>query len=373
MIKTMKKILFTTIGALAIAFTLSACTKNETSEPDNEFQRINVRINGVQRASTRMIEAAAAQGQLVLSDGHIFVINAMGSIVYSVALDVNAATTAPGQTITTPVSSDSRIYVLGNIPSSLDVSQFTTIEQLRNHQMLLSHSEQTNYKSAMLANDTGSPASINKIEGTSTATATVTISPLFSRIELAQVNGSANVEKFEVTGVFVDEYYSSFTLAGAGAGPILNQSVSTDFTGNIGDAAVWPSTVELGNAIATPGGTSVWAYHVASAGIPRLIVRLNHIYIDDDGDGASGTPTVMLDNNGDGEGVRYVTVTGYIGDTAPTVFQRGKFYQVQSITVNASDDDTNNIGQEPNPTAVTVTAQVNVTDWAPVILTPETR
>lgn len=370
----MKKLLLTTIGALALAISFSSCAKDKgASEPaGNEFERINIKISGVTRVpSTRLVEAPAVQGQLVLQNGQIFIINSLGSIVQSVPLDVAAATTSPGQTITTPVSSDSRVYVLGNIPSSVNVAQFTTFEQLRSYAVLISHSEQINYKTALMGNDTGSPSSVIEMDSaTNTATANVTIAPLYSRIELAEVVGSSNVVSFDVTGVFVDEYYGSFTLTGAAAGAIYHQSTRTDFTGNIGDAGTWSSTGGLGTAVATPGGTNVWAYHVASSGLPRLIIRLNHIMIDNDGDG--GDAPVMIDLNGDGNGIRYITVTGYQGDNVPANFERGKYYQIASIVLDASDED-GNIGQEPNPTDVTVTAQLQVRDWTPVVLLPETR
>ncbi len=249
------------------------------------------------------------------------------------------------------IAPNSRVYVLANIPSSVDVTTLTSWQRIQQTVVTISTSQQNNYRTAALANSSGQPAAITTT-GT-TGTVTVEINPLYSRYELTDVRGGPTIQSFNVTGVFVDSYFPSFTLDGQSSGPIHYQAQSTNFAGSFGDGppvsttGPWVATGTAGNMVATAGAGMVWAYHVAAADLPRFIVRLENIV-------TTGGPVA---------GTRYITISSYSGQ-APTRFERGRIYQVSLPFTEAQ------LAMTPNPSYVTVTAQVRVVDWIPTQLTP---
>jgi hypothetical protein len=356
----MKKILLASIALGAMVF--ASCSKNggeETVDPTGTVELV-VKLDmeePAEQPATRMITAPGTTGQLKLNDGHIFIINGAGSVVQHVVLDVAAASSATGQVITTPVSSGSRVYILGNIPSSVTPGSINSLTQLQTTVVNIQTSGQTDYTKAFLANQDGTPVPITVTtpsSGSTPGSATVTVSlvPLYSRLELAQVSGGPNIVSFTVTGVYVDRYYSSFTLTGQSSGSVWNQSTKTDFTGNIGDAGSWASTGAQGSAVANPGSGQSWTYHMASDDLPRFIVKVeNVVYM-------NGTQQTTVTDP------RYITVTGYSG-TAPTKFERGKIYQIATLPFTE-----NNLGMTPNQSNVNLNVKTQVVDWVPTPLTP---
>lgn len=303
---------------------------------------------------TRLIEAPGVTGQLKLNDGYIYVFKNDGTLATSapVALNVTEATGA-GQLIADQVPSDSRVYILGNIPSTVNASSLTTLSQLKAHVETITATAHNAYAKAMLANSNGEAELVQPNAAGTGSEVTVSLTPLYSRMELAQVKGDANIVSFDVTGVFVDSYYQSFTLDGKSSGTIVNQSSSTDFTGNIGDTGTWSSTGAAGSAVAVPGSGKSWVYHMASDALPRLVVRVSNIVYKD----SNNQQQTLSD-------VRYITVTGY-NEAAITKFERGKIYQIASLTLSVDK-----AALTPNPSDVTLTVKATVIDWVPTSITP---
>ncbi|MDR1671217.1 MAG: hypothetical protein LBR57_01715 [Alistipes sp.] len=343
----MKKILVAVIALGAVAF--ASCSRDTgvktlSGEP---LLSLNIKLEGMtDPGATRMTEAAGQTGQLVLSNGHIFVIDPAGTVIANAVMNVTTATSAAGQTVNAAVATNSRVYILGNIPSNVDVTTLTTFERIRQTAVTISTSQQNNYRNAAMANTSGQPAAIT-VSGT-TGSVTVEINPLYSRLELNEVRGGPTITGFTVTGVFVDSYFPSFTLTGDSSGPIRYQSQSTNFAGVMGDTGNWVATGAAGNMFAVPAAGQVWAYHMASADLPRIIVRLENVT-------TTGTPQ---------PGTRYLTVTGYSGQ-APTRFERGRIYQITSLTFTDQQ-----LAATPNPTHVPITVIVRQVDWIPTPLTP---
>jgi hypothetical protein len=351
----MKKILLASIALSAMAF--ASCSQSgseESGQPSEPLETLVVKLDMEEAPATRMITAPGTTGQLKLNDGHIFIINGAGSVVQHVTLDVAAATSAAGQTIATPVSSASRVYILGNVPASVNAASINSWDQIQTTVVNFQSAGQTDYTKALLANADGQAASITTNTSVTPATGSVTVqlSPLYSRMELAQVSGGPNIVSFTVTGVYVDRYYNAFTLTGNSSGTVWNQSTNTDFTGNIGDTGSWASTGAQGSAVANPGTGQSWTYHMAAADVPRFIVKIeNLVYMNN---GQQTTVTAP----------RYITVSGYSGTTI-TKFERGKIYQIANLQFNE-----NNAATTPNPQNVVLNVKTQVVDWVPTPLTP---
>ena len=348
----MKKILFAAIAMCVVAFASCTNTTGGGEElPENVALTIRLQAPAsTQEPATRMVTTPAAPGQLTISNGHIFVLDQSGTVVANMPMNVAQATGATGQAVGT-VATNSRVYVLANVPAGVEPATLNTWDRIRQTTVTISASQQNNHANAALANVSGQPAAITVTGAGAAATgsATVEVNPLFSRMELTNVVGTGAITAYTVAGVYIDSYFDSFNLDGSPSGQIHYQAQSTNLAGWRGDTGTWAATGTPGNLTASPGAGQVWAQHVASADLPRFILRL------------TGVSTTAGPQAGD----RYVTVTGYTGAGAPARFERGRIYQVGTITFNE-----NNLAMTPNSTYVPLNVMVRMVDWVPVQLTP---
>lgn len=265
----MKKILFAAMAAMVL---FASCAKEDNNGADNDAKYLSIKIAGVIPSKALEAPGLTAVGTITLNSGHIFIVNPLGVVTYSEALNVSQATGA-GQILGQDVAADSRVYVIGNIPAG-DVGAITALTDIASIQAAVSAmTTQSDYKTAALANSNGQPAAIVPAAG-NTATATVSIKPLISRLELTQVKGAGDITAFTVAGVYVDSYYPSFTYGGSYSGTIFSQGQSTTFTG-IGDVGPWAAAGTP--KVAAPTSGNVWAHNVASGALPRFIIALEGV------------------------------------------------------------------------------------------------
>jgi hypothetical protein len=382
---TMKKFLVLAVSAMALMF--ASCDKggDETGVPEEQknFSRLVVRIaNADPDAATRVVSPGApATNNITVRNGTIFIIDQAGSVVGRIALDVTAAAGSTGQVITGTYAANSRVYIVGNQGSGLFDSQtLNSFDAIDRTVITLSKGNQPqSYADAMVANNSGTPEPVALTAPSSpsapnsgTATVSVALSPLYARLELWDVRGNATVTSFTVTDVFVDSYYSQYTLTGKQAGQVKYQQQSTVWTDNIGDSGSWPSTSGLGTAVSNPNPTPatppampnrmVWAYHMAGFDVPRIIVRFSNVV-------SSPTPAA---------GAVYLTVKGYDNLTTSS-FQRGRIYRIgadakgTATPATALTLDPTKLSTVPNDNQVSINVRVSVSDWTIVPLTPSVR
>lgn len=389
----MKNFLFVAIAALAVG--LVGCQKDGGNNPEPVQPPVETRdylivkiANSAPAPESRVVTPpATSSSNITLRDGVIFILDASGSVIARPRLNPTQATSAGGQTISTPVATNSRVYIIGNLPTGFDETQYNNFTQIDQAVQSLSRGNQpTSYANAMVANSpsgqdqTGQPVQIAVTSagtpGTpGAATVSLSLSPLYSRLELYSVRGATTptaTTAFTVTGVFVDSYYSQFTLTGKAAGAVKSQGQSTVFTDNIGDTGSWAAGGSPLKATPNAGGAdtpNVWAYHMASADLPRLIIQLQSV-----------TPTPPT-SAGAGPNY-YLTVTGYNGtqgNAVPVSFQRGRIYRIgadangtpDTTGANSLTIDPNKLSPTPNPDNVSVRVNVTVSDWTIVPLTPQ--
>jgi hypothetical protein len=374
------------MAAIAVAMIFASCSNEDKPEidvVDNTEVYLTIKIAGA--TESRAIEAPGSSnpGTIQLQTGHIFVLSAADNVIQQVPLNVAAATGA-GQVLGTKVAASSTVFVVGNVPAGV-AETWTTLAQIRNAVQAIQTQDQ--YQRAALANVASTPAVIGNVTGTGdnkTATATVNINPVISRIELSQIRAkeTSKITKFTVTGVFVDDYHPEFTWGGSFAGTMFEHGVGqirpTD--GYLGlarmhDRGTWIGDIEhptrpLAAFPAAVGGESrFWAYNVAAGALPRLIIRLEGIEFTEDDVDDEGNPIIYtLKPNTDQEGVYYLTITGYTG---VNTFKRGVIYRIggEDGDVNAGiifDED--DLTVHPNPDVVTLTVEVKINQW--VVETP---
>ncbi len=351
--------------AAAAAMIFASCSKDGgNTQIEDGNTKVVVRIaGGNSTTGTRAEVAPGAEEKVTISDGYIYVINE-GSVIHCEALDMTKAGVTPGQTLIDGEGnnklfpSNSTVYVLGNAPTGIVAGGFESWTEIAEAASTITEITDGSYLDAPVANSTGAPAELEVGTGEDKGTASVAIqlTPLFSRMELVKVKGGPNVVSFKIGGIYVDGYYKSFTMSGAADGDPHTQgqgrafgTVADEF---MGDAGEWTSDEK----IAAPDG-KVWAYHMASAGLPRFIIHLSEVtFIETDIDGnPTGNPDKTQNN-------RYITVTGYTGLTSESgAFERGKIYVIGGT--NGITFDERHLGEVPNITDVTLNVNVEVLEW----------
>jgi hypothetical protein len=354
--------------------------KNGTITPQGQTA-ITVQIAGMKAPDTRMVQGPGTTtiNTLTGENHYIYVLksDAEGTVIYGETLkpaEVAGQTLGEGETMYFP--DDSRIYILANIPS--DVTNYTW-DKVANLAAIKALTSTITYDQAgpvntdltapAMSNFDGEPVAVgDPVSGL--ATANVKISPLYARIEFVGVKGLNHIESFDVAGVYLDNYYSVFSMTGEAKGSLhSNGSAKTFPAGWFGDAGPWnaPTGVTAG-----PG----WAYHAAPAAkVPSIIVELKNLTFKYDN--GSGTPTTTAPVITDS---RFLTVASYNNKTGGTPytgqFERGKIYKISLLTFDhvysddSNDDNDDVVPDTPNPTSVTLKAVVTVENWAPVELSP---
>lgn len=350
----MKKIFLFAASVAALSFA-SCSNDGGNTETGKEPTQLSIRLAGVVPSSSRAVEAPGqtAVGTIQLTDGHIFIVNPLDGVIDNEPLNVTDAKGA-GQTFPRPVPADSRVFILGNIPS--DAPAMNTLTTLAAVKAVTSDiTLQSNYAQAALANSDGQPTGFTASNGT--ASVSVSIKPLISRLELVQIEGASDITAFTVTGVYVDDYYPRFTLGGGYSGTMFSLGSTGTYNGatfykNEGTWAAAQATA--GDPfIAVPelssGSGEVWAYNVAPGSLPRLIVRLSGVKYN------PGTGEVDL-----GTTPHYLTMTGYT-NLGSAAFERGKIYRLSGSTGFQFDHD--DLGLVPNPVDIDLTVQVQIDEW----------
>ncbi len=321
-----------------------------------------VRLDGVGSTRTRAVESqgSTSANTIVLENGHIFVVAPDDTIIRHYPLNVKEACSAGGQllgdgTDAHRVSTDVRIFILGNLPAGMVGSDLIDTDPSLGDiiKYPASISTQSDYKKAVLSNSNGLPAAISArdIDGT-TASVTVSLKPVISRLELVSLQGSTEMTSFTVTGVFLDSYYPSFTFGAGYSGDRVDQGRNPILPATTtGDRGTWPAERRASGLYAAspsdPTGTkSVWAYNVAAGSTPRLLVRLSDIKYE-----FVGTAHDLTGQT------RFLTVVNYTGLSNPA-FERGRIYRIEAL-----DFDWRKLSETPNPPGYNLSVSVEVEEW----------
>lgn len=200
----------------------------------------------------------------------------------------------------------------------------------------------------------------------------VKIAPLMARLEIASVTGTNtgtdaenDVQSFNLVGVHINRYYTSFPLGGANSGTIVPEVTDGDQLRTISSDLAW--TYDFFNPALTgqltytavnapnPGANTVWAYMLAPVAsaetMPKIVLEISNVRV-----------------NNQNHDLRFVTVKKFIdgnGDVV-TSLDRNSIYKVTDIRFTASKTTT-----DPNQEDVFVNVTVSVEKWNEHTITPE--
>jgi hypothetical protein len=322
----MKKIFLLAVAAI----TLLSCADDESF---GGRSRIIVNLEGL-KTKTRVDQPAAgtAISPLVGTNHYVFVFNSDGSRkVHGEVFDA-ATLSSGGQSIGNGrrFSRSDKVYMLANIPDNISVADLEAVENFADVQALqttISYSApvaHTDYTVPVMANTNGQLQPLGATVGSSSVTVNIRIAPLYSRIEFEGLRGGSSIVSYDITGVFINKYRTSFTMNGTGAGPLV--SVSSDVSALptlFHDTGLWSSSTTTKEARSNNG---VWAYHAAPSGdLPAIIVRIENVVVLDPNNESDGTLALS--------GARYIVIepANYKtagGATYSGGFERGKIYHV---------------------------------------------
>ncbi len=358
----MKKlsILFTTLAAVAAASFVSC---DEPVDPVCTVD-LSIKLDGAPTRVTRAVEAGAQTTGVSIQTGSnslIFVADADGAIVQTVEVS-NDATSENGQSLPNPVAETSQIYVLANIPDDQIAAfkAFRTLSAVMQATSTIESQEGRFNTNPAMANKSGA---VPATSVGSSGVLSVTVEPLYARVEIASIEVKADaagneITDFTVTGVFVDNYYESFTWTGGAAGEAVSKlgSFDEDPAATVLDAweadymkdeGSWAAN-ESQKAIPDGGANNVWGYNVATGDqVPVVIVRIEGITYED----ASGTALTA-------GGARYLTVTGFKDVSA---ISKGEVYRLGGSKPFAFSFS--NLGTKPYEEATAMTVHVDVEQW----------
>lgn len=339
----MKQIKFFAVALAAL--TMFSCSKEDIENPDAVSRVLTVKIANP-ASSSKAVEAPGsdAAGTITLENGVIFTLNGE-AVANAYALNAADVQTATGQAIPDKVTSATTVFIVANIPAAT-VAEWTTVATrpatltaIKAARFAISADNGNTYTKATLSN-TGAQAVAPVVTGDN-AKASVELSPVYSRLELPQVEGEGTIESFSVTGVYVDDFYTQYTVGGSFDGTINSMGINspTAWPTEGKDEGTWASVAK----VATAGGSNVWAYNLPSGNLPRLVIKLENVVV-------SGGVALT--------GTWYLTVKTYTG-VDNNIFSRGNIY---NITGGIKFDQTH-IGPTPNPTENDLSVAVTIKQW----------
>lgn len=394
----MKKKLIFAISAL-LTLGLGSCI---TERPGGEeMTNLVIKVSNADRPNTRAIgdPATSVKADITLIDSQslIFVADATGAIIKVVDLVANEATSADGQDAGA-VPLGSKVYVVANIPISPSdeytrIKALTTLADVKDAVSTIAHQASINFNTPAMANvDTGSDGKGDEVAVTATTGTQkidVSIKPLVARLEvvaLQAIKGSSTntVTGFKVAGIYVDNYYDSYSYSGgipstatlvskeaalkaAGTTAATLDGIYTgwdSFMKEENGATGWTAT---GALLERPAANKVWSFNVAASGaVPRIIFKVVDITYTD----AAGSSQTLA-------GPRYITVEGYEDNTngAVSAFSRGEVYRIGAVTTGNSNlqFDYGHLNENPYEESVGLTVKVDVIPWVVKDYTPVLR
>ena len=351
----MKKLFF---AAAAAAMVMGVSCTETTSNDGNAS--ITVKISGPSSATRIADEAATEVVPVIDPDGTHYVYVLEGNAVVHkeplTALESGEQQTlADGEKIFKP---GSKVYILANIPENTtggDPAAYASMGAIEAAISAISFSAGHNadYETPAMGNSTGAAATIGTANDDGLATVAISLTPLFTRVELQGIKGGEWIKSFTVKNVYLDNYYPSFSMTGVGSGlQSLGEAASVP-SGWFGDEMSANNTWEAGDTDpVTAGAGQVWAYHVGAGSLVRVLIELENVIRFEAEVGDPTTPSANPESN-PVAGPTFVTVTGYTQTL--TSFARGNIYSIKPITFNQ-------VGP-PNDDMVAIRADVTIKKW----------
>lgn len=364
----MKQFNFFTVALTAL--TLFSCAKENIDTPegpiDGKTMEIRIAKNNVKSETRAGGDLVSDNYKTPIVGGKVQVFCFPSNVSTSPLLlkrEITLAESASGYTGDLQVpSTTGYLYILANASEIEATVGSTTLQELRTRP--LSVKDYQSIESVPMSNPSESIQNINKPENGNWSVE-VAISPVMARIEVASIRAlteesESKITQFDLVGIYINNYYQSFTLDGKSNGDIVEPVTKGE---ELQAATVEPWSYDLYNGgltqqtTYTEGTNDAWTYMLAPAtgiaNMPKIVLKLNNVKV-----------------NGQNHNLNYVTVKNFKdANSANAVIEnlsRNTVYTIQAISFDASKTTI-----DPNQQDIDVNVTVTITDWQKVNVNPE--
>ena len=276
------------------------------------------------------------------------------------------------------------VYVVANVPSTTlpATAPGTTLDAVNGTVMNIYDQQKPNAESVVLANTdktvipTVSSPGGNASNGNAQFTATVVLTPIVSRIQIASITNDGTLTSFNLAGIYIDNFYKNMSIGGALTNPIkalagesakFNLSVEGAATPYITNGQLFDEVISSATPLELAPSGKVYGYQFfpTNAGlstVPYIILKLTNVV-------KSETATRDISDSE----TYYVAVKAYKTDVTPptasttiTEFLAGKIYTIANIPVSEK-----NLVTDPTKSLINVTVNVTIEDWDKVAIKPD--
>lgn len=357
------------IALVALLLGFASCSsENDGPVAGDNLRTVFLKINN--QPVTYAVSSPQTATPVTFTSGNLYFTNSAGNILkhYTISdaetTDTNiqmSELSNAGAAITNLPLEVTGVYVVGN---TKDLPQTGPISGVQGK--LLHVTSQTNIETVNLygKQTTLTPAGENKFR------ATVSLTPIISRIELGEIKAGGTIESFDVAGIFIDNYYEEATVDGQVGDVVSNSTETTSFTDNSTEypKKLYPAIydwyadgLKSVNKTAAPANGNIWAYNLfAGNSVPRMIIRLANIEVSE-----GSTPI-----NGD----RFITIKGFKHNgVSLSRLEAGKVYRLGAGVdgegkIEIDDED---VQETPNISTIDVSVSIELAKWELVDVTPD--
>ena len=368
---------------LLACFTFVACSNDqENSEPTPRKEVKSMTVNvAYQSSKLRSLDEQSQVNkyapinslQLIIADNTTNAIYVNEAISKTDLDDLSSQTGSNGtpaekiyeKTYTGLPSTATKVYVVANLPSSIDPSSFNNLANLKNAVGITFDNQNANKSAANVV-----------IQGEEIATlsgevhnATVILIPIVSRIEIAKISLDKvttddqgrivnKIKTYKVEAVYINSYYGGTTLSPVLQGSNIMNAETTGTTNQTQLEAAPNYTPAVKTIIGGPLPTSkneIVAYNFFPSQLPHILIKISDIVYD--GTGLDGLPT---------EG--WITIQKYSTDGIveyPKPAEKGSVYTIDEVAFTQAD-----LGPNPYIKTIRLIATIKVKPWTEVALKP---
>jgi len=376
--------------ALVAVFFVSCSTETDIIEENDGGKDVTLTISTSPLTKSLDASQVGQKAPIVdTKDLYVYFMDASSNTVASYKLtdtQIGEIKKSTGFKFTNLDPSVASVYVVANVPKTgvtmPTAPTTTTLDAVNLTVMNIADQQTANAASVVLANTGKKVESTftktgNASNGNAQFTATVVLTPIVSRIQIAKVSVDTDgtISSFTLEGIYIDNFYTTMSIGGA---------FSTDIS-NAGNIALLESSilkdVNAEGMVQNPGNVSptqvsplqVYGYQLFPtkapeapadqlSNVPYIILKLTHVK-------KSSTATRDISDSE----TYYVAVKAYKTDVTPptasttiTEFLAGKIYTIANIPVSEK-----NLVTDPTKSLINVTVNVTIEDWDKVAIKPD--
>lgn len=386
-IKFMRKLCVSLMALLAVFF-VSCSTETDIIEENDGGKDVTLTI------STSPLTKSLDDNQVGLKapidatkNLIVYFMDALSNTVssYKLTTDQITAISGTGLKFTNLDPSVKSVYVVANVPSTHSDNSVATLPAtapgtaltaINTTVMNIYDQQKPNAESVVLANTSKAVVGIgsttgNASNGNAQFTATVVLTPIVSRIQIAKVSPDATITSFDLEGIYIDNFYQNMSIGGeltipikaaAGESAKFKLSVEGAVTPYKANGSLFNEGADMEkdpgkvtSELLKPVKVYGYQFFPTSTGlstVPYIILKITKVV----------GKTRTFPNS-----AYYVAVKAYKdGSNSFTTFDPGKIYTIANIIVSE-----NNIVTDPTQSLINVTVNVTIAPWSEKALNPD--